>query len=236
MDEKQILIDRGSHLKTRNLIEQANYTVKQAREDLEELQQTGLTEQFLGDTEALAGEVSTLEGTHETAKDDVSLSTIEVNDKLTEAKDWVNKAKLKAKRVFRLNKTALADFYTVKPAGRSVPNTIDAMIKLIELNRKYSSQLTAQAGGEAFTAEGEKLLNELKEIDSIQEKIKKNLPAASTELYYNQGKLYFMLKDINDSGQEAFMGNSVKTRQYNMEILNRGGAKRKKEEAVAEAK
>ena len=235
MEERKILVERGSCIKTRNLIEQAGYTVKQAREDMAELQKTGLTEEFIAETETLLNELSAMDGNHESAKDDISLSTLDVNNKLTEAKDWIRKAKLKAKRVFRLNKTALSDFYPTKPIARSVPNTIEALIKLIELNKKYNAELAIHGGGNEFAAEGEKLLSELKEIDSTQEQIKKNLPEASADLYYKQGLLYYKLKDINDCGQEAFLGNRAKAAQYNMEILNRGGAKRKKEETVAAA-
>lgn len=237
MTEKEMITARGSNIKTRNLIEQAGYTLKLAKEDKVILADAGLTDQDLTEADALLKEVTTMEGTQEISKDGISISVDSVDDKVTEAKDWVNNARLKAKRTFRHNKTVLDDFYdTGGPVKRSVPRIIAAMIKLIDLNRKYSAELAKQKGGEAYAVLGEEILKKLQDTDSDKERTKKAVPEATQNLYLKQGQLYYKLKDINDSGQEAFTGNRLKASQYNMEILHRGGAKRKEEEAAAVAK
>ena len=230
MTEKDQLIERGSNVKTKNLIEQASYTIKLAHGDNTALQDAGLTGNFLTEFEELVKEVINLAGKQESSKDNISLNVASVGEKLAEANEWIKKARLKARRVFRLNRVALNDFYTDAPAGRSVPNTIAAMIKLIELNKKYSAELSIHNGGDKFAAEGERILSELREIDGTKELAKKTMPESSRELYHKQGLLYFRIKDINDMGREIFISDSVKSRQYNMEILNRGGTVRKKVE------
>jgi len=101
------------------------------------------------------------------------------------------------------------------------------MIKLIELNKKYNTELSSNLGGETFAAEGERILKELQDINSTKERTKKSMPVSSNELYHKQGLLYFKIKDINDMGREIFISDQIKARQYNMEVLNRGGIRRK---------
>jgi len=232
MTERKFLVTRGSTVKTKNLIEQASYTVKLAKEDTAALQGAGLTTPYLSDFETLLQEVINLAGKQESSKDNISLNVADVNKKLTEAREWIKKAKLKAKRTFRLNRVALNDFFNESTINRSVSNVIVSMIKLIELNKKYNAELSTHLGGETFAAEGERILKELQEINSSKERTKKSMPLSSSELYHKQGLLYFKIKDINDMGQEIYISDQVKARQYNMEILNRGG-KMKKNEPVA---
>lgn len=230
MSEKQIIIDHGRHCKTRNLIEQAAYTRDLAQQNLSNLTETGLTQALLDECDLLRNEIIELEGKQESAKDDVSLTTVNVYDRITEAKTWVKKTKLKAKRAFRLNRVVLDDFFNHQAMGRSVPNSISTLIKLIELQRKYDTELSAYGGGIAFADEGAAILTALQETDSNQEVTKTNLPASSEELYYKQGLLYFKLKDINDIAQEAFIDDPLKARNYTMSILKRGGTTRVKVE------
>ncbi len=93
--------------------------------------------------------------------------------------------------------------------------------KYIELQKKYDTDLQRFKGGIAFAEEGRTILNTLQDIDSKQELTKTGLPDASKQLYLNQGKLYFNLKDINDMGQETFIEDPSTARKFNMSILKR---------------
>ena len=186
-----------------------------------------MTSPILCECETLLNEVINLAGKQESSKGTIALNVADVYEKITEAKGWIKKAKLKAKRTFRLNRAALDDFYTGSIVNNSVSSVMATMIKLIELNKKYNAELSANFGGESFAAEGERLLNELRAISSSKERTKKIMPESSQELYHKQGILYYKIKDINDMGREIFISDRVKSSQYNMDILNRGGSRKK---------
>jgi Tat protein secretion system quality control protein TatD with DNase activity len=218
---EQLIFKTGKKLKTRKLLEQSSYSVALAKEHFAALGEVGLDQQFIDNTHNLVEEVIDLEGLQESAKDNIGLATEQVYDQITAGKNWLKKAKLKAKRAFRLNQAVYDDFMAVPFVRFSVSELISAMSKMIELQRKYDADLQRFKGGTVFADEGSKILKELQQIDSKQELTKTDLPDASKELYLNQGKLYYNLKDINDMGQEAFIHEPLTARKFNMSILKR---------------
>ena len=124
MDKREYLISRGGRLKTRLLIEQASYTLALAQRELTILEEVGLSAEFLSTLDTITKEVISLEAAQEQAKNTLPLNTEAIGDKVTEAKQWIKKARLKAKRAFRFDKTILDDFFNGPPIKQSVPNAI----------------------------------------------------------------------------------------------------------------
>lgn len=233
MNEQDAIVAQGTFLKTSNLIEQTAYTLELAKKDFDTLAKNGLTQEQLNEAESLKNEIITLKGKQESTKDNIPLATESISDTISEAKDWIKLSKLKAKRAFRLNKTTLDDFMNTPTIGRSVPNTIAALGKLIELQKKYDKELSTKGGGNEFAKEGETLLAELQQLDANQEVAKTNLPQSTRDLYYKQGQLYLILKDINDIAREAFIKNATQSHKYTTAILKRRSAKKEEQPAAA---
>jgi hypothetical protein len=224
--DKEILIAAGYHLRGGALVEQAQTTRTIALADIARFKEEGL----LGDDDltaldSLVAEVHKGLGDRTLATSDAHTHTAGQGDAVRDLKVRRRRLMRCAERAFR-TKTELNDFRQSTHQGSSVPSLCTDLRKKIAFARKHAATFAKVGVSEQFVANLEASVSALEQSDATQEAALARLPNSTRAFCEAKGRLYFLVKDINDAGHALHADDLEAAAKYNLKLLYRRGTPR----------
>lgn len=224
---REELIDIGVRINTPQLIQWAGVVVKLARRDAGKLSNRGITADFLNQLDNLRKEVQSLEKQQKIARGISLKYTAQQDEVFKNAAAWRREVRELAKVAFEGEPDVLAEFRSGVKVWRSVPKLLGELSRLIELCKKYSSDLSPLGMTPERVKEGEALLEQLRTVDQEQEKARKDIPATTLELSEKKARLYQGVRRIVRLARVELGTEEASKRGYNYDIMRRIKSARK---------
>lgn len=232
---KEDYIRAGLRSPGRNLVDQANATIKLAADDLKALKgEELLDDKELKDARDLVAAVDAGLKDRTVAEAEARTFTGAQDDLLRKMKVLRRKLRSAGARALR-GSTDLDEFNQRTARGSSIPRLKEEVKAKLAIVARNAEAFKSKGAGPRFVALVEKTLADLETADAAQEASLSSLPPATREFSEKKGRLYYAVKDLNDAGRSLYADDVEKAARYNLRILYRRGGAKKATAAVAAA-
>jgi hypothetical protein len=197
------------------ILMKSRLTAKNARSVLPALTAFNVTEAKINDFEAKIDEAEALPR-EATNRIEITASTDEKDDALDACVDWGKDLRLRLEFGFGKNSVQYRSFPSsdFEQARTSEIVMKKVMTTLIEIAKKYPVELAEEGQTPEILAQGDELLNELRETDLTQETQKAGKPLLTQDRYQKFLHLYKTTNKINRVGRSVFKSDPLKRAMF----------------------
>jgi hypothetical protein len=215
------LVAMGVALRAASLLQQASFSIEQARAEGEPLAKK-MAPGFVDKVAAARAAVAQAFEDKTVRTAEAKLATGTQNMAMRDLKLWSRGTVARAKAAIRMG--ALIPDEIANPVNaRALPAAIAQAQRLLGLLSQHAQVMDAVgAPTQPLIEEGRKLLDALIAADSAQELARSSsLPTVLADFYAKKAELYLGLKIINDAGHELYAHDPQQSSRFNLSLLYR---------------